>query len=45
MLRAHVVHAYSISEIARALSMHPGSVSRIVAALRRKARGEASDAT
>lgn len=39
MLRAHVVHAYSIADIARALSMHPGSVSRLVAALRKKARG------
>jgi REP element-mobilizing transposase RayT len=38
MLRAHVIHAYSISDIARALCMHPGSVSRIVAAVRRKAR-------
>lgn len=38
MLRAHVVHAYSLSEIARALCMHPGSVSRIVASLRRTAR-------
>ena len=38
MLRAHVVHAYSNSDIARALCMHPGSVSRIVAALRNKGR-------
>ena len=38
MLRAHVLHAYRMSEIARALCMHPASVSRIVAALRRKAR-------
>ena len=38
MLRAHVLHAYSIAEIARALCMHPASVSRIVAALRRTAR-------
>jgi REP element-mobilizing transposase RayT len=38
MLRAHVLHAYSMSEIARALSMHPASVSRVVAALRRQAR-------
>jgi REP element-mobilizing transposase RayT len=38
MLRAHVLHAYRMSEIARALCMHPSSVSRIVAALRRKAR-------
>lgn len=38
MLRANVLHAYRMSEIARALCMHPGSVSRIVAALRRKAR-------
>ena len=38
MLRAHVLYAYSLSEIARALCMHPASVSRIVAALRRRAR-------
>lgn len=38
MLRAQVVHAYRVSEIARALCMHPASVSRIVAAQRRKAR-------
>ena len=38
MLRAHVLHAYSMSEIARALCMHPASVSRIVAGLRRRAR-------
>ena len=38
MLRANVVHAYRMSEIARALGMHPASVSRIVAALRRRAR-------
>lgn len=39
MLRAHVMHAYPLSEIARALCMHPASISRIVAALRKKARG------
>lgn len=39
MLRAHVVHAYQLSEIARALCMHPASISRIVASLRKKARG------
>lgn len=38
MLRANVLHAYRISDIARALCMHPGSASRIVAALRRRAR-------
>ena len=38
MLRAHVLHAYTMSDIARGLSMHPASVSRIVAALRRQAR-------
>ncbi len=38
MLRAHVLHAYRMSEIARALDMNPSSVSRIVAALRRQAR-------
>jgi putative transposase len=38
MLRAHVMHAYSIADIARALCMHPGSVSRIVASLRQQTR-------
>ena len=38
ILRAHVVHAYRLAEIARALYMHPASVSRIMAALRRKIR-------
>jgi REP element-mobilizing transposase RayT len=38
MLRANIVHAYRIAEIARALDMNPSSVSRIVAALRRKTR-------
>lgn len=38
MLRAHLLYAYSMSEIARALCMHPASVSRIVAQLRRQAR-------
>ena len=38
MLRAHVLHGYTMSEIARGLSMHSASVSRIVAALRRQAR-------
>jgi REP element-mobilizing transposase RayT len=36
MLRAHVVHAYRMSEIARSLDLHPNSVSRIVCALRRE---------
>jgi len=36
MLRAHVLHAYKMSEIARALNMNPGSASRIVARLRRR---------
>ena len=35
ILRAHVVHAYTIAEIARYLDMHPSSVSRAVSALRR----------
>ena len=39
MLRAHVAYAYTNTEIARALCLHPASVSRIVAALRKKARG------
>ena len=33
--RAHVVHGYRMSEIARALGLHPASVSRIVCQLRR----------
>lgn len=36
ILRAHVVHAYTIAEIARYLDMHPSSVSRSVSALRRR---------
>ena len=36
ILRAHVVHAYAIAEIARYLDMHPSSVSRAVSALRRQ---------
>ena len=36
ILRAHVVHAYTIAEIARYLGLHPSSVSRIVSALRRQ---------
>jgi putative transposase len=38
MLRAHVVYAYPMSEIARALCLHPGSVSRIIARLRKNSR-------
>jgi putative transposase len=38
ILRAHVLHAYTMSEIARALNMNPASVSRIVATIRRRAR-------
>jgi putative transposase len=38
MLRAHVVYAYPMSEIARGLCMHPGSVSRIIVKLRKRAR-------
>jgi putative transposase len=38
MLRAHVLYGYRMSEIAQALYMHPTSVSRIVSALRRRAR-------
>jgi putative transposase len=38
MLRAHVVYAYPMSEIARALCLHPGSVSRIIVKLRKKSR-------
>jgi putative transposase len=36
ILRAYVVHAYTIAEIARYLGLHPSSVSRIVSALRRR---------
>ncbi len=36
MLRAHVVHAYTMAEIARCLGLHPNSVSRIVCDLRRR---------
>ena len=36
MLRAHVVHGYKMSEIARFLDLHPSSVSRIVCDLRRR---------
>lgn len=37
ILRAHVIHGYRMSEIARFLDLHPSSVSRIVSTLRRKA--------
>jgi REP element-mobilizing transposase RayT len=36
ILRAHVVHAYTIAEIARYLHMHPSSLSRSVSALRKR---------
>jgi putative transposase len=36
ILRAHVVHGYTIAEIARYLDMHPSSVSRAVSGLRRR---------
>ena len=35
MQRAHVIHGYTMSEIARALRLHPASVSRIICKLRR----------
>jgi REP element-mobilizing transposase RayT len=35
MQRAHVVHGYTLAQIARALQMHPASVSRIICKLRR----------
>jgi REP element-mobilizing transposase RayT len=38
ILRAHVVHAYRISEIACSLDVHPNTVSRIVCGLRRQLR-------
>jgi putative transposase len=37
MLRAHVIHGYRMSELARFLDLHPSSVSRIVCTLRRRA--------
>ena len=36
ILRAHVVHAYTMAEIGRYLALHPNSVSRIVCAIRRE---------
>jgi len=36
ILRAHVVHAYTVAEIARYLCLHPSSVSRILSAIRRR---------
>lgn len=35
MQRAHVIYGYTMSEIARALGLHPASVSRIICKLRR----------
>lgn len=39
ILRAHVVHAYSLTEIGRYLRMHPASVSRIVCSIRARLAG------
>jgi REP element-mobilizing transposase RayT len=36
MLRAHVVHGYTMTEIARCLGVHPNTVSRNVCDLRRR---------
>ena len=36
MLRAHVLHAYTMAEIARCLGVHPNTVSRNVCDLRRR---------
>ena len=36
MLRAHIVHGYRSSEIARCLAIHPNTVSRTVSILRRR---------
>ena len=36
MVRAHVVHGYTMSEIARCLILHPNSVSRIICQRRKK---------
>lgn len=36
MQRAHVIHGYTMAEIARALRLHPASVSRIICKLRRE---------
>ncbi len=35
MQRAHVIHGYTMAEIARALQLHPASVSRVICTLRR----------
>lgn len=36
MVRAHVVHGYTMAEMARCLMVHPNSVSRIICQLRKK---------
>jgi len=41
--RAHVVHGYRLSEIARSLDLHPASVSRILCAGRRATRWSCCD--
>ena len=41
--RAHVVHGYRLSEIARSLCLHPASVSRILCAGRRATRRSCCD--
>jgi putative transposase len=38
VLRAHVIYAYSLAEIARYLALHAGSVSRILASMRARLR-------
>ena len=41
--RAHAVHGYKLSEIARSLALHPASVSRILCAGRRAIRQPCGD--
>lgn len=41
--RAHAVHGYRLSEIARSLALHPGSVSRILCSGRRAIRQSCRD--
>ena len=41
--RAHVVHGYRLSEIARSLALHPASVSRILCSGRRAMQQSCND--
>jgi putative transposase len=42
--RAHVIYGYKQAEIGRALGLHPGSVSRLLCALRREGQERVADA-